>query len=99
MRNRMLRRQSLVLSTTLVASLALGCGNDATAPNPGGRLALLRSADGDPLTLLDVETGRVVSRPLSGLGAFTEEAFTASNDGSSVVFTGAGKLIGFDMRS
>lgn len=91
-----LRLRSLVL---VALSMSLACGTPTSAPNITGRVALLATMEGDPLTLLDVDGERVISRPISGLGVFGEDASARTLGGGAMVFSGAGKLIGFDMRS
>jgi len=83
----------------LIVLCALGCGGGTTEPFPFGRLAFVRTVEGDPISLIDVETGLVLRRPDSGLGLLGEDAAAYPPAGSQVVFSGGGYLVGFDLQS
>jgi hypothetical protein len=68
-----------------------------TSPLSNQQLALLATADGDPLTVLDLRSGAVVERPTSGVGVFGEDARTLSTRSPVLYYSGAGKLVSFDL--
>jgi hypothetical protein len=86
-----------VAAVAAVAAVA-GC-RSGTSVDPTQQLALLSTREGDPFSLLDLKSGRVVGQPSSGLGAFGQDARAVSADTSMLVSSGGGKLVGFDLRA
>src|SRR4051812_16761169 len=74
----------------------MGC-RGTTDTSSERSLALITTMDGDPLTVLDVRSGSVVERPTSYLGVLGEDARTSSYPPSRLYYTGAGKLVCFDL--
>lgn len=89
----------LAAASTIVALTGIvGC-RDATTPQGHPQLALLATADGDPLTVLDVRSGAVIERPTSGVGVFGEDARALSAHSPVLYYSGAGKLVRFDLTT
>ena len=55
--------------------------------------------DADPLIVLDLQSGKVVERPQSQLGILGEEARTLSAAADLLYYSGAGKLVCFDLTT
>jgi sugar lactone lactonase YvrE len=82
---------AIVALTTVV-----GC-QGTTEFSPQGSLALIATMDGDPLTVLDVQSGALVERPASELGVLGEDARTLNHPSSLLYYSGGGKLVCFDL--
>jgi hypothetical protein len=80
----------------LALTTLFGCqGTTDVGPQPA--LALIATMDGDPLTVADMRSGTVVERPSSDLGILGEDARTLTHPAALLYYSGAGKLVCFDL--
>jgi hypothetical protein len=84
-------------SSAIVALIGIVSCQGPTRPPSDQQLALVATMDGDPLTVLDIISGAVVERPMSGVGIFGEDARTLSTRSPVLYYSGAGKLVSFDL--
>lgn len=89
--------RKFVVSTAIAVLTVVASCQDPTTPLSDGNLALLTTMEGDPLTVLDTRSGAVVEQPPSGLGIFGEDARTLSTHSLTLYYSGAGKLVSFDL--
>jgi hypothetical protein len=90
---------ALRVATTsgLVALIVIASCQGPTSAPFHGKLALLATMEGDPFTVLNLESGAVVERPPNGLGIFGEDARTIAGKSHRLYCSGAGKLVNFDL--
>ena len=86
------------LATILALTALVGC-QGSTDVSSERSLALIATMDGDPLTVLDVQSGTIMERAPSELGVLGEEARALSYPGSLLYYSGAGKLVCFDLTT
>jgi hypothetical protein len=84
-------------SSAILALTAIASCQDTTSPASEANLALLSTMEGDPLTVLNIRSGAVVERPPSGVGIFGEDARALSARSPTLYYSGAGKLVSFDL--
>jgi hypothetical protein len=87
----------LVATTAMAGLTVLASCQDSTSPVSARDLALVGTTEGDPLTVLDTKSGAVLERPPSGVGMFGEDARTLSTHSPTLYYSGAGKLVSFDL--
>ncbi len=86
-------RFRLRMTAILALATLAGCLSPAD-PTPNGNLALLTTAEGGPLTVLDLQSGTTVERPASGV---REDVRTLATESRTLYYAGIGRLVDFDL--